>query len=73
MEQKQWYLSKTIWGAMIMLLSVVLKSMGVIELSQAEQDSLVTMLYNVAYSISEMVGFVLVIWGRVTAKKEIKV
>lgn len=72
MEQKNWYLSKTIWGAMIMLIATILKGAGVLELSPAEQDQLTNQVYNLAFAGSELVGFVLVIVGRIQAKKQIK-
>ena len=71
MSGKPWYLSKTIWGAIVMLLATVLRGMGVLDLSQEEQDKTVEMIYNSTFAVSELIGFVLVLWGRVTAKTTI--
>lgn len=71
METKQWYLSKTIWGAVIMLMATVLKAAGLVDLTATEQGQLVDQLYSVAFAGSELVGFALVIWGRLAANKKL--
>jgi len=71
MESKSWYLSKTIWGAIVMLLATVLRGMGVLDLTPEEQDKATEMVYNSAFAVSELVGFALVLWGRITAKTTI--
>lgn len=73
METKQWYLSKTIWGAVIMLLATVLKATGLVDLTATEQGQLVDQLYSLAFAGSELVGFALVIWGRISASKNLTV
>jgi len=68
MDDKHWYLSKTILGAVIMLVAIVLKMMGIIDLSPEEQDQAVTLIIDAATAISVLVGFVLVLYGRIKAK-----
>jgi len=63
---KQWYKSKTIWGSIIMVFSLVLSSFGY-QLGADEQ----AMLIKIATAITAIVGTLLAIIGRVKARKRI--
>lgn len=63
---KPWYASKTIWGAVVVLLSVMASHFG-LTLTDSDSDSLV----NALSAVGETVGSILVIWGRVRATKQI--
>lgn len=64
---KAWFESKTIWGGLVTLLSVVLSVLGY-QLTSEDQEMLVAVITAVMGSI----GGLLAIWGRVKASKPIK-
>lgn len=66
-EQKQWFMSKTVWGVLVMLLSTILGSTG-LPLSAEVQSDIVDLVMQ-AITIG---GGALAVYGRVTAKAEIK-
>jgi hypothetical protein len=67
-ESKIFLTSKTLWGVFIMALPVVLPMFGI---SMTLDD---TALFNdTADKVFEAVGAILVVWGRLTAKKAISV
>jgi len=63
---KPWYASKTIWGAVAMLIVMCLKSVGVA--TDADQDLITDLLVDIAGGA----GFVITIVGRFQAKEKIK-
>lgn len=64
-ECKSIFASKTLWGAVIMLVASVLKAFG-IEIADAE-------VTNVSTNVAELVGFIMVVWGRFSARKDLNV
>lgn len=64
---KAWWASKTIWGGLITLLSVVLSVLGY-QMTTEDQEILV----GAITAIMGGVGGLLAIWGRVKASKPIK-
>lgn len=64
---KQWWQSKTIWGAFITLIAMVAQLFGY-QIDQATQSQLT----EIATTIVAAFGSVLAIYGRVTATKRIK-
>lgn len=66
METKSFLKSKTLWGGLIMILGFVLKLFGIELWSEGEQEAIVQ-------GVIQVVGFILVVWGRVTAKTSIGV
>jgi hypothetical protein len=64
MTTKPWYLSKTIIGAMVLFFIAFAQSFGV-ELGEEETTVAVEALASIA-------GFVLTVYGRVTATKKLK-
>jgi hypothetical protein len=66
LEAKQWYQSKTVWGAMIAMAAPLLKHAGV-EMGLAEQADLADALATLAGAL----GGVLAIYGRVKATRSI--
>lgn len=64
---KKWFESKTIWGGLVTLLSVILSVLGY-QLTTEDQELLVAVLTGVMGSV----GGLLAIWGRLKASKPIK-
>ena len=65
-ETKQWYLSKTVWGALIAILASLLPAMGM-ELDTGAQARLVDDLVSLAGAVGGLVA----IYGRLTAEKRL--
>ena len=63
---KDWYRSKTIWGALIALVSTLARLAGV-DLGLADQAELV----DAALSLSAGLGAVLSLYGRISATRAI--
>jgi hypothetical protein len=70
-EVKNVLQSKTIWGAIILLASQVLKLATDTEVTAEEQEQLVGGITGVATMITDLIGLVMVVWGRATADKKI--
>lgn len=66
MESKPWYLSKTVWGAVIAILASAL-NLGGYELGVLEQGQLIDGLVALAGSV----GGIVAIYGRVVANHSI--
>ena len=66
-DAKQWYYSKTIWGALLAVGSSLLQIKG-LQIGAAEQSTIV----DSAVSIAGAVGGLLAVYGRVTARAGIK-
>ena len=71
MNTKQWWLSKTLWGLLIALIATGLEMTGVVSISDIEQVGLVDRLIVIANLLAQLFGFILAIYGRVTAKHAI--
>jgi hypothetical protein len=65
-ETKQWYRSKTVWGALIAILAALLPSMGM-ELDDSAQGQLADNLVSLAGAIGGLVA----IYGRLTAERRL--
>lgn len=63
MESKHWYLSKTIWGAIIALLATILKAAGVPLPDDVQAD-----MVDLALTLAGSCGAMLAIYGRVKAQ-----
>jgi hypothetical protein len=66
-DAKQWYYSKTIWGALLAVGSSALQIKG-LQIGPADQSTIV----DSAVSIAGAVGGLLAVYGRVTASTAIK-
>jgi hypothetical protein len=66
-DGKPWYLSKTIWGAVVAALSIGLGLWRHLTMSPQDQASLVDVIVGIAGSM----GSVVAIYGRVTATTSI--
>ena len=71
MENKSWYLSKTIWGAVIMLIALILNQFGIV-VSAEEQASIVDSIVASTDTILALAGFILTIVGRFKAETPLK-
>jgi hypothetical protein len=60
--------SKTIWGAILAFIGFVGPALFGVEIDPAEIENANEMFAAAATGISGVVGFVLTIWGRFTAK-----
>jgi len=65
MENKPWYLSKTIWGAAVALVGLV-SPKAVEALGGPEATDTVMAAVGL---VAELVGLVVVVWGRASATK----
>jgi hypothetical protein len=66
-DDKQWYLSKTVWGALLALGASVLQFTG-IQVGAADQSSIA----DSAVAIAGAVGSLIAVYGRVSATSAIK-
>lgn len=66
-DQKKWFMSKTVWGVLLMLASSTLATFG-INLDAASQAQIAELIMQ-AITVG---GGALAVYGRVTAKAEIK-
>jgi hypothetical protein len=79
MEEKWLLKSKTIWGAIIGFLPSIFTLFGVefdpsvAGSAQVAGESLINSLFGVFDSFNEVVGAGLVVWGRLTAKTNLKI
>lgn len=67
----KWYLSKTIWGAIILLVSMILGFFGY-TITAEEQATFTDALLSSLNAVGDLIGLILVIYGRLTATKVIK-
>jgi hypothetical protein len=65
-ETKQWYLSKTVWGALIAIIASLLPAMGM-QLDADAQGQLADNLVSLAGAFGGLVA----IYGRLTAEKRL--
>ena len=65
-ETKQWYLSKTVWGALVAIAASLLQGMG-LELGPDAQSQLADDFVSLAGAI----GGLIAIYGRLTAEKRV--
>lgn len=65
---KQPWHSRTLWGAVAMLVAMVLRWFSV----EADPDALTDDLLKIAEAINVIVGVVLIVVGRIKATKQIK-
>lgn len=66
-DQKKWWMSKTVWGVIVMLISSALATTG-IPLTPEIQGTIVELIMQ---GIT-VAGGALAVYGRVTAKAEIE-
>lgn len=66
-DAKQWYYSKTIWGALLAIGASALQMKG-LQIAPADQATLV----DSAVSIAGAVGGLLAVYGRISASAAIK-
>lgn len=64
---KSWYVSKTIWGVVIMVIASGLQISGVATISETEQATLIDQILKVASVLGEAFGAALAIYGRIKA------
>jgi hypothetical protein len=65
-NMKQWYLSKTVWGALVAILAGLLPAMGM-ELDAGAQSQLA----DDFVSLVGAVGGLVAVYGRLTAEKRL--
>ena len=68
---KDWYQSKTIWGAIITIASILLSFAGV-HIDEQTKQVLVSQTTAFASAAGALAGSITVIYGRLKAKKKIK-
>jgi Mn2+/Fe2+ NRAMP family transporter len=70
MQEKPWYLSRTIIGAIVMLAITFLGQAGV-DVKDADLNQITTTILQVTEALVALGSFALIIWGRIRARKEI--
>lgn len=72
MEQgaKPFWQSKTLWGAVLLVLGAILSSFGV-EVTPSEQETIAISGLQMVGAGTELVGLVMVIYGRFKAKQKL--
>jgi hypothetical protein len=70
-DSKQWYLSKTIWGAVVAFLSMVAGAIFGVEVDADTQAVLVDQVVAGVSAVITLIGLVMVVIGRLSAKKAI--
>ena len=70
-DNKPWYQSKTIWGSLIMLASLALPAFGLVSLTPDQQSMMVNNIVGVVDAVLGLIGGILAIYGRFTAKTTI--
>lgn len=71
METKKWYASKTVWGGILVIVSLILRALNISELTPEEQSQIVDKIVSVVNIGMESIGAVLVIIGRIKAEKKL--
>ncbi len=67
-ESKSWWASKTVWGGVIALVSMVTGAIWGVDLDTDTQSQLV----EIGVLVGGSVGSLVAIYGRVTAQKSVK-
>jgi len=68
---KKWYLSKTIWGSVAMIIGLSLRWAGY-EVSEVDLNNIVDLSLSIASSSLELGGALVAIYGRAKATHVIK-
>lgn len=66
-EEKQWYLSRTVWAVLVMMATVLLGRFGYV-ITPEIQEGIVSLSLDVVAVLSGA----LALWGRVAATKQLK-
>ena len=70
-QTKPWYASKTIWGAIVTILSLLLSLKG-IKIDEQTKQLLIDQGTAMVTAVGAFVGSILAIYGRIKAEKRIK-
>ena len=70
-QTKPWWQSKTIWGALITIIALILSLFGV-QIDEQTKQVLINESVALATAVAGIVGAVLSIYGRIKAKQRIK-
>lgn len=70
-ERKNFLRSKTIWGAIILLVSQAIKLITDTDVTAEEQQQAVEGITGIATIVMDLIGLVTVVVGRITAKSNI--
>jgi uncharacterized membrane protein len=65
-ETKAWWESRTIWGSLLTLISIVLSQFGI-----KVDDVTLQQIVDVAIQLGEIVGVIIAIWGRFLATQRL--
>lgn len=71
MDEKKWWESRTIWGAIIAVVCFGLTFFG-ITIAEPEQTQIIDLILQIATPVGALVALILTIVGRVKATKVIK-
>jgi len=66
-EEKQWFLSRTVWAVLVMMATVLLGRFGYV-ITPEIQEGIVSLSLDVVAVLSGA----LALWGRVAATKQLK-
>jgi len=68
---KKWYLSKTLWGGLMILVATILSYFGY-SVEETEANTFIDALLSSVEAVANLVGIFLVFYGRIKATKVVK-
>ena len=75
MEKELWYQSKGVWGSLIVMILGILQSLNLESVGPVSIDNMVAEKETLVESLSQLgvlFAGALAMWGRLTAKKQVK-
>ena len=69
LDSKPSWQSMTLWGALLMVLPVIL---GLLGIGINGDSTIAQWLHMLTNSGAQLIGFILVVWGRLTATKVVR-
>jgi len=67
LDQKQWWMSKTVWGVVVMMATVLLSRFGYV-ITPEIQEGIVAIALDAVAVVSGIVA----LWGRIVATKKLQ-
>lgn len=68
MENKQWWMSKGVWGGVVGFISMALLVFGIVDIPAGEQVQIVDVVISAVTAVVGLISIIVGIYGRITAK-----
>lgn len=68
MNNKQWWLSKGVWGGAVGFLSMALLVFGIVDIPIGDQTQIVDLVISAVTAIVGLISIIVGIYGRITAR-----